>query len=200
MNDIRPETPDGNAELYALGALLPREIEEFEESLQNGTASRDDVDEHLQTVVALAEQLASVMPAPRRAVKDAIMAAIAPEDTSAQTHAAAEGREQIFVMQSDGQWQEVMPGIHFKSLWNDTETGQFTFLARLEPGAHYPSHRHAGVEECLVIEGDLRMNDHVLLAGEYTVAFADNVHHETRSEGGCLLMLRSPMNDEFLGE
>lgn len=181
--------------LFALGALEGRDMEEIDRAIASGEIPAAMVADAFETTSMLAIDLAASMPKPRRALKDQILAHLDVEPTGPDI---ASGRQQLFVLQNDGEWVDLFEGIRVKILWRDQTTGQITFLASLAPGANYPSHRHMGIEECLVIEGDLRMDDSVLGAGEYTVAFADNVHRVTRTESGCLLLLRSPMNDEFL--
>jgi anti-sigma factor ChrR (cupin superfamily) len=107
-------------------------------------------------------------------------------------------RGQIFVLANGGEWVELLPGIQMKVLHQDVEHSRTTFLARLAPGASYPSHRHMGLEECLVIDGDLHVDGTVLRSGDFTASYYDKVHIDTHSEEGCLLLISSPMNDEFL--
>lgn len=191
-----PGDPADKAELYALGLLSPREAEEFEAKVLAGEVDAEALEEHLQTMTALCEEIAQVMPTPRRAVKDAIMAAIAPPASQSEPGGDASG--QIFLFAKDGEWVEMMPGITMKVLHHDVEHERTTFLVRLAPGAQYPSHRHMGLEECLVIEGDLHVDGNVLRSGDFTATYSDKVHVDTHSEEGCLLLISSPMNDEFL--
>lgn len=191
-----PGDPADDAGLYALGLLSPRETEEFEAKVLAGEVDAEALEEHLQTMTALCEEMAQVMPTPRRAVKDAIMAAIAPPTPHAEPKVDPSG--QIFLLANEGEWVEMLPGIMMKVLHQDVEHGRTTFLARLAPGAQYPSHRHMGLEECLVIEGDLHVDGSVLRSGDFTASYQDKVHIDTHSEDGCLLLISSPMNDEFL--
>lgn len=181
--------------LYALRALASNEMDEITQAIEEGALPISMVDSTLAASAAVAELLAEGMPAPRKSLKNAIMAAV--ESDSAPTPPTE--REQVFVMESDGEWVEMLPGISIKVLWRDPSSEQITFLARLAPGASYPHHRHRGVEECLVIEGDLGIDGATLGPGEFTVAFEGNIHRRTSTEVGCLLLLRSPMNDEVLG-
>lgn len=194
MNHTTGERLPDLVPLYALGSLEPDEMQEVEQGIKSGGIPVDLVSAMFKTIAFLAESETAAFPEPRRGLRTKILSAVG--DEPAVDRAVV--REQVFVMENDGEWVDMMPGIRIKILWTDKDVGRITFLARLEPGANYPSHRHRGVEECLVIEGDLRMDETVLHAGDYTVAFADNVHTVTRSEDGCLLFLRSPMNDEFL--
>ena len=47
------------------------------------------------------------------------------------------------------EWKQVAPGIECKLLATDTERHRVSMLVRLAPGARYPAHTHAGVEELI---------------------------------------------------
>ena len=63
--------------------------------------------------------------------------------------------------------------------------------------SRYPSHRHAGVEEILLLEGDLHVHGVVMRAGDYCRAEPDSMHEVTFSESGCMLLLRTSQHDEI---
>ncbi len=196
-NDIDPSespSPGWDGALYALGTMSAAERAEFEAHLaaDTGAIAPDDIEEHLRTMAELAEEIASVMPAPRRAVKDAIMAAI---DAS---EPAVPDPKQIVVRANQGEWIELMPGISVKVLFYNEELQRTTLLVRLQPGAAYPMHRHVGVEECLVLEGDLHVNGTILYPGDYAASLSEKIHRDTHSDGGCLLLINSPLDDEYL--
>jgi anti-sigma factor ChrR (cupin superfamily) len=50
-------------------------------------------------------------------------------------------------------WVEAMPGVRVKPIWEDKAAGRRAILARFEPGATLPRHRHVGDELIFVIEG-----------------------------------------------
>ncbi|HVZ41309.1 MAG TPA: cupin domain-containing protein [Candidatus Kapabacteria bacterium] len=183
-----PEQSADTAALYALGTLSPSEVEEFESRILAGQVDPVELDESLQAMTALCEEVASVMPTPRRAVKDSIMAAIG----------APPEREQVFLYAHEGEWQEIMPGISLRLLHEDPVQGRTMVLARLQPGAAYPPHRHMGLEQCLVLEGDLHVDGHDLRSGDFTASYFNKIHIDTHSKEGCLLLLTTPLNDEIL--
>ena len=88
------------------------------------------------------------------------------------------------------------PGIHRKLLFLDQERDYATSLLRVDAGTHYPSHRHADVEEILVLEGDLHLHGVVMGAGDYCRAEPESIHLETYSETGCLLLQLTSLRDE----
>ncbi len=54
---------------------------------------------------------------------------------------------------SEPEWEQVAPGIECKLLATDTEGHWVSMLVRLAPGASYPAHTHAGVEELHLLDG-----------------------------------------------
>jgi len=72
-------------------------------------------------------------------------------------------------------------------------------LVRMAPGTSYPRHVHAGPEECFVLEGDLAVGDGLrLVAGDYQRMESGSRHPDQSTEGGCLLLLISSLNDELV--
>jgi hypothetical protein len=160
-------------------------------------------------LVAMAEASASVSPAPRRALKLRILKAIADEDAFGGSEATNSERsnslEASVIRANAGQWlASGIEGITMKLLQQiedpNVEAGhkRYSVLARLAKGAQYPHHRHVGYEECLVIEGDLHVNDLSLHAGDYILTQPGDEHLNTWTDGGCLLMLSTQLEDEIL--
>ena len=54
---------------------------------------------------------------------------------------------------SEPEWEQVAPGIECKLLATDTGRHRVSMLVRLAPGARYPAHTHAGVEELHLLDG-----------------------------------------------
>jgi anti-sigma factor ChrR (cupin superfamily) len=96
------------------------------------------------------------------------------------------------------EWEEAAPGISCKLLATDTEKNRVSMLVRLAPGADYPSHRHAGVEELHLLHGELMIDDKKLYPGDYIRAEADSVDHRVWSETGCTCVLVTSTKDVIL--
>ena len=96
------------------------------------------------------------------------------------------------------EWEEVEPGIACKLLATDTEKNRVSMLVRLAPGADYPRHRHAGVEELHLLHGELMIDDKKLHPGDYNRAEADTVDHRVWSETGCTCVLLTSIEDVLL--
>lgn len=68
-----------------------------------------------------------------------------------------------------------------------------SWMLKLLPGGSLPVHDHAdGAEECMILEGQLRINGEDFFAGDFQIALPGSVHHEVCSEQGSLVYLRSP--------
>jgi len=68
------------------------------------------------------------------------------------------------------EWEEAAPGISVKILATDEDKRRVTMLVRLAPGTDYPPHRHAGVEELHLLQGELMIDKTKLYAGDYVRA------------------------------
>jgi len=68
---------------------------------------------------------------------------------------------------SEPEWEQVAPGIECKLLATDTERHRVSMLVRLAPGASYPAHTHAGVEELHLLNGELWIDERKLVPGDY---------------------------------
>ena len=96
-------------------------------------------------------------------------------------------------------WQSgQLPGLFLKVLFNDTRRGYSTALVRMTAGTHYPSHRHAGVEELYLLEGDLNVNELSMEPGDYCRGEEGSIHGEIYTNRGCLFMVTSSHHDEIL--
>lgn len=97
------------------------------------------------------------------------------------------------------QWDELAPGISYQLIATTSERDPVCMLLRLAPGAEYPPHRHAGVEELFVLYGELWIDNRKLRAGDYSRAEAGSVHKDVRSERGCTCLLVTSPQDAILG-
>ena len=96
------------------------------------------------------------------------------------------------------EWEEVAPGISCKLLATDTEKDRVSMVVRLAPGADYPPHDHAGVEELHLLHGELMIDDRKLYPGDYSRAVAGTPDKRVWSETGCTcVLITSP--DDVLG-
>jgi anti-sigma factor ChrR (cupin superfamily) len=96
------------------------------------------------------------------------------------------------------EWREAAPGISIKLLASDAERHRVTMLVRLAPGAEYPPHRHAGIEELHLLQGELMIGDRTLYPGDYHRAEPGTVDHGVWSETGCTCVLLTSSRDALL--
>lgn len=99
---------------------------------------------------------------------------------------------------TEPEWKEAGPGISCKVLGTDTEKNRVSMLVRLAPGTAYPPHRHAGVEELHLLQGELMIGDRRLYPGDYNRAEAGTVDHRVWSETGCTCVLLTSLHDALL--
>jgi quercetin dioxygenase-like cupin family protein len=96
---------------------------------------------------------------------------------------------------SEPEWEEVAPGIECKLLATDKERHRVSMLVRLAPGASYPGHTHAGVEELHLLDGELWIDERKLFPGDYYHAAAGSGDDRVWSETGCTCVLVTSTND-----
>jgi anti-sigma factor ChrR (cupin superfamily) len=93
------------------------------------------------------------------------------------------------------EWEEPAPGISCKLLATDAESGRVSMLVRLAPGAEYPPHTHAGVEELHMLEGELMVDEKKLYAGDYLRSEPGTADRRVWSETGCTGVLLTSIRD-----
>ena len=92
-------------------------------------------------------------------------------------------------------WEPVAPGIECKLLAADTERHRISMLVRLAPGASYPPHTHAGVEELHLLDGELWIDERKLLPGDYNYGPPGASDERVWSETGCTCVLVTSTRD-----
>jgi anti-sigma factor ChrR (cupin superfamily) len=96
---------------------------------------------------------------------------------------------------SEPVWEQVAPGIECKLLATDTERHRVSMLVRLAPGASYPPHTHAGVEELHLLDGELWIDDRKLIPGDYNYGPPGASDQRVWSETGCTCVLITSTRD-----
>jgi len=99
---------------------------------------------------------------------------------------------------AEPEWKEVAPGISCKLLATDTEKHRVSMLVRLAPGTDYPPHRHAGVEEVYMLDGELIVDDERFNPGDYRRGEPGGIDHRVWSETGCTCVLITSFHDAIL--
>ena len=81
----------------------------------------------------------------------------------------------------------VQPEMSWLPISFDKETQQGTYLMRMEAGAVTIAHDHPGMEEFLILEGDLVDSDGTVFGPGDLVSYEPGTHHNSWTETGCLL-------------
>ena len=96
---------------------------------------------------------------------------------------------------SEPGWESVAPGIECKLLAADGERQRISMLVRLAPGASYPPHTHAGVEELHLLDGELWIDERKLFPGDYNYGPPGASDERVWSEMGCTCVLVTSTKD-----
>jgi anti-sigma factor ChrR (cupin superfamily) len=96
---------------------------------------------------------------------------------------------------SEPDWEQVAPGIDCKLLATDSERHRVSMLVRLAPGASYPAHTHADVEELHLLDGELWVDERKLVPGDYNYGAPGAGDDRVWSETGCTCLLVTSTRD-----
>jgi len=109
----------------------------------------------------------------------------------------AEGQavERTLVRDAEAGWPEFAPGIRRRVLW--AGQGQAALLYRADAGASVPHHSHGHDEECLMVQGELFLDDVLLQAGDYQLAPAGTGHRLTQTDTGVVLYAHGDVDLQF---
>lgn len=190
------------AALHSLGALEPDAARLYEAHLEICAPCRAEVDAHLRVVEALGHAVGPLTPPP--SLKARLMAvARPPRDAAAiqswKQWAPSAAGEAMTIVRGDGAWETTgVDGVAVRRLFVDAANDRVTMLVRMAAGTAYPAHRHGGIEECYVLEGDIYGPNFEMRAGDYQRLDGGSVHGVQGTHGGCLLFIVSSMNDELL--
>lgn len=208
-NTTVDEETCGSAALYALGALEGEEARAFEAHLGEGCEACASELRGFESVVGslgLAAPDAEPPVASRARLLERLAAVDSsePKDSGRGDAKPSEARSLcgegfLVVRAGEGQWLPTGDaGVSFKLLYTDRERGTFTTLVRMDAGASIPAHKHLGVEQCLVIEGDLRAGDVSMSAGDFNCSLPGSVHEEIATTGGALFLIVGPERYEVV--
>jgi anti-sigma factor ChrR (cupin superfamily) len=172
------------ASLYGLGLLDEAESSTFEQHLSSCSVCAAEVHESGDLAVQLAGSMPAAAP-PAKLRERVLTEAVLPRGVVA------------LVRGKHIKWQETpFPGVLMARLFEDPARGELTSLVKMTPGAHYPSHHHASLEHCYVVEGDLIFEDHTLFAGDYSAGCPNKVHTSATTTKGCLLFIVHNTQDQ----
>lgn len=152
------------------------------------TTNDSEFDSDLMESLARAVAPIDPSPAKKAAMRERILKRFATEKlTAAQSH--------LTVHLSNEGWIEVMPLIKMKTLFESNDGKGVLF--RFQPGARLPAHEHNTDEECVVLEGELRIGDEVIHAGDFHLARRGIPHGDLTSSAGALFYIRTGLSFKF---
>ena len=186
------------ASLYALDVLPYDERARYEAHLSAGCEICLAEVASLRRVSAVIGMTVDPV-APRPALRERLMRTIGetPQSTSPARGVLYQKDGVLIARHAEMDWKAGgLPGIFQKTLFYEKEGGFSTSMIRMTAGTHYPSHQHAGVEELYLLEGDLRVGNLVMRAGDYCRGEAGSIHEEIFTNEGCLFMVTSCSRDQ----
>jgi hypothetical protein len=172
---------EGEAALYALGALQADEAEKFRQRLAAGCALCTGLLEECEDVVALLPLTAPETEPPPR-IRARLMERIGAAAPAAPSPSIAEG---LLVRAGETEWTDApSPGVQYRQL-----RGKQTILVRMAADTWLPAHDHKLGEQCLILEGSIRSDGVTAYAGDYTYMPAGSNHAAIYSEAGALFLI-----------
>lgn len=100
------------------------------------------------------------------------------------------------LQRDEGTWRELGGGLAMKVLHRDGDT--MSYLVRMAPGSQLPPHRHPADEECVVLEGAVRIGTLTVGPGGFHLGVKDVLHEAIVSDAGALIYLRGAVPTESL--
>lgn len=100
------------------------------------------------------------------------------------------------VRDNDAGWPAFAPGIQRRVLWQ--RDGQAAMLYFVQPGVQVPHHGHDHDEECLMLQGELFLDDRLLQSGDYQLAPAGTDHRITETDTGVVLYVHGDVDLQFV--
>jgi len=110
--------------------------------------------------------------------------------------AAVPGDEPFTVRDAEAGWPQYAPGIQRRVLWQ--RDGQAALLYYAQPGAQVPRHTHGHDEECLMLQGELFLDDLLLRPGDYQLAPAGTGHRITQTDTGVVIYAHGDLDLKFV--
>jgi predicted ChrR family anti-sigma factor len=209
---ITDEELTGQAALYALGALDAAEARDFERHVETCAACAAELQEFRCVAGDLA--LAAMPVSPPDSARSRLLALVSESvgrDARAESQSQSASKEAdavragesasgfVVVRAGEGEWRATEDrGVSYKLLFVDRDRATVTTLVRMEPGARIRAHRHLGLEQCLILEGDLRSGDIEMSAGDFNCSMPGSVHNELTTDGGALFLIVAPEKYEAI--
>ena len=91
-----------------------------------------------------------------------------------------------------------IPGMSWHKISYNKETGQGSYVLKMEPGAKSLLHKHVSYEEFLILDGELiDLDKKIFKKGDF-ITFEPGSSHSSFSKIGCLLLVFQRARNELL--
>jgi quercetin dioxygenase-like cupin family protein len=115
-------------------------------------------------------------------------------ESSALPVSAADGA--FTVRDAEAGWPDFAPGIQRRVLWQ--HEGEASMLYFVQPGVQVAHHGHEHDEECLMLQGELFLDDVLLQPGDYQLAPTGTDHRITETDTGVVLYAHGDLDLKFV--
>ena len=82
-----------------------------------------------------------------------------------------------------------IPGMSWHKISYNKETGQGTYILKMEPGAKSKLHEHTNFEEFIILDGELIDPDNKVFKKGDIVTFEPGSTHSSYTKNGCLVLV-----------
>jgi mannose-6-phosphate isomerase-like protein (cupin superfamily) len=175
---------------YALDALAAEERRGVEQLLDGAPELEAELAEFQRAIAAIPYTVPLVPLASN--LKDRLMRRIATSESSSAIDVLKQKAETV-------NWEPYEPnsGAMLGKLLVDLDKREVQCFIRTVGTTKFPKHRHAHEEELVVLEGDLTIDGQSYQAGD-RIYSTSGTTHQPETQSGCLLFLRTSLDDEIL--
>ncbi len=195
---MEPSDFEELAALYALDVLTKDERSQFERELAQSELTEELAE--FQAAVAAIAYSAPLVPLAND-LKERLMQRIVADEVRLPGGEWVEPStiETLKQQAETVQWQPyaLVPQTMLGTLLVDETAREVQCFVRAIGSVTFPRHRHAQSEEIVVLEGDLEIGGQVYRSGDRVIS-ASGTDHQPATQNGCLLFLRTSIDDEIL--
>ena len=83
----------------------------------------------------------------------------------------------------------VIPGMNWHKITYNKETGQGTYILKMDPETKSLPHQHINYEEFIMLDGELIDPDNKILKKGDIVTFEPGSNHSSYTKKGCLILV-----------
>ena len=83
----------------------------------------------------------------------------------------------------------VVPGMNWHKITYNKETGQGTYILKMDPETKSLPHQHINYEEFIMLDGELIDPDNKILKKGDIVTFEPDSSHSSYTKNGCLILV-----------